>query len=890
MPELYTPPDIHVWKFASEISEYTLPEFPDQPGNRQLILIRKNFPDRGGVLKTAYDSLVRHFTAAGYGFTSEEGKAGLRIAAAVNSDFSPEQYSISIQGKKVEIEAAEPEGIRRGIYALIDVLCENSGRLPEKLRITRKPWLKTRLGRSPFSPIKRWPVYTDELLDDQDYYPDALLERLAHDAVNGIWIVSELRELSETSFRKTDSRREQRLKKLEQLVQKCRGYGIKVYLFMIEPFAALPDDELLRDHPEMFGPPAWGGKTCFCPAEANTRQYLFESFRSIFEAVPQLGGVINICQGERPTICLSSVRTGEQRPVACQAKCGLKTAEIMERSLRAMADGIKSAAPEARLIAWFYLPETEALAPWVPAAASKIPEGVIPLFNFESAAVKTQLGKSRRAGDYWVSCIGPSQRFLKAVRRSSGKEPGAKLQLSCGHEFAVVPYIPAPGIAYKKYRAMHETGIRHVMQSWYVGNFPGLLSKAMGLLAFEDFQEDEDSFLIRLARQEWQSDWHPVVKAWKKFYDAYQKFPFSLLFQYYGPQNSCVNWKFYFLPELYPLTPPWKPNFPASGDAVGECLGGFELEEVLTLLSELCSRWRQGCRLLEPLYRKYSKDRERLRDLNVAKAAEILFAGTRNLFRFYLLRRQLYSGDRSCLEPMIDCVKAQQQLFRELIPLLEFDSRLGFHGEALIRIFDENKARQAVADADAALHEAEQLRLSPLPPVRYAAERGVLQMIPAHRENAMPGARWSYAVADDCLRICVVPTSDTAVKGMEFYFIDLCGTRYPLYEMFEISGSRISGQGNLHKAVAGKQRSSGVQAFFRDGMYCFCWPLCGLPVAAGDSMVRFSFAVISDHGMIPASGKIMSGRLLMGAISPHDTVCLDLHGGVQNKKQDCGKE
>ena len=882
MQEQYTPQDIHDWKFASELSEYTLPVFPDKNA-AQLILIRKAFPDKNGVLETAYESLTRYFAAAGYRVTSDEKKADLQIAETVNPDFFPEQYSISIHSPQVEIEAAEPEGIRRGIYALIDILCENSGKLPDVLQITRKPWLKTRLSRSPFSPIKRWPVYTDELLDDQDYYPDALLERFAHDAVNGIWIVSELRELSETSFRKTDPRKELRLRKLKQLVQKCHRFGIRVYLFMIEPFGVLQDDELLKEHPEMFGPPAWGGKTCYCPAEANTRQYLFDSFRSIFTAVPQLGGVINICLGERPTTCLSSVRTCEQRLVECQAECGLDTGAIMERNLRAMSDGMKAAAPDARLIAWFYLPETESLAPWVTAAASKIPAGVIPQFNFESAAVKIQLDKPRRAGDYWVSCIGPSPRFRKAARKNSVKDLGAKLQLSCGHEFTVVPYIPAPGIAYRKYRAMHQMGVNHVMQSWYIGNFPGLLSKAMGLLAFEDFQENEESFLIRLARQEWQSDWRPAAKAWKKFYAAYQKFPFSLLFQYYGPQNSCVNWKFHFLPELYPLTPPWKPNFPASGDAIGECLGRFELEEVLTLLAKLCSSWRQGCRLLEPLYRKYSNNREHLRDLNIAKAAGILFYGTWNLFRFYQLRHRLYSGDRSCLEPMIDCVKAQQKLFRELIPLLESDSRLGFHGEALIRIFDENKTRQAIADADIALHEAEQLRQSPLPPLRYAQECGVLQMIPEHRENSMPGASWSYSATDDGLRIFVTPAQGFVIKGMEFYFIDLCGTRYPLYEMFEISGGQISGRGNLYRAVTGKKRSSGVRVGCLDGSYCFFWPRCGLPMADGDTVIRFSFALISDHGMIPATGKILPGRLLMGAISPHDTVCLELHGSSQRQ-------
>ena len=50
MQEQYTPQDIHDWKFASELSEYTLPVFPDKDA-AQLILIRKAFPDKSGVLE-----------------------------------------------------------------------------------------------------------------------------------------------------------------------------------------------------------------------------------------------------------------------------------------------------------------------------------------------------------------------------------------------------------------------------------------------------------------------------------------------------------------------------------------------------------------------------------------------------------------------------------------------------------------------------------------------------------------------------------------------------------------------------------------------------------------------------------------------------------------------
>ncbi len=78
MQEQYTPQDIHDWKFASELSEYTLPVFPDKNA-AQLILIRKAFPDKSGVLETAYESLTRYFAAAGYRFTSDEKKLTCRL-------------------------------------------------------------------------------------------------------------------------------------------------------------------------------------------------------------------------------------------------------------------------------------------------------------------------------------------------------------------------------------------------------------------------------------------------------------------------------------------------------------------------------------------------------------------------------------------------------------------------------------------------------------------------------------------------------------------------------------------------------------------------------------------------------------------------------------------
>ena len=67
----------------------------------------------------------------------------------------------------------------------------------------------------------------------------------------------------------------------------------------------------------------------------------------------------------------------------------------------------------------------------------------------------------------------------------------AKMQVCCSHEIASVPYIPTPGIIFKKFAAAHALGVTGVMECWYFGNYPSLMSKAAGELAFENDFSDE---------------------------------------------------------------------------------------------------------------------------------------------------------------------------------------------------------------------------------------------------------------------------------------------------------------------------------------------------------------------------------------------------------------
>ena len=172
LPELNFP-------FVEEMKKFSLPYFPGKKaGNcRNFWHLKKGFPDEKMLLETGYDSCRRYMKAGGYEETSSDGYC-LETIQKKTETF--EEYTLSLTPGKCVIAANDTEGIRRGLYEFLDLFCANEGVLPEKEEvITRKPFLSIRLGRCPFSPIKRWPVNTDELLDDIDYYPDAYLETLA---------------------------------------------------------------------------------------------------------------------------------------------------------------------------------------------------------------------------------------------------------------------------------------------------------------------------------------------------------------------------------------------------------------------------------------------------------------------------------------------------------------------------------------------------------------------------------------------------------------------------------------------------------------------------------------------------------------------------------------
>jgi hypothetical protein len=691
------------WKFIEELKrpfydQVKLHRKNAKPGEVSLlngVVFKLDFPNTQQLLETAYADLKSFLNLGGIG-TGE-----FQIITKQIKKVPAESYRIIVEDNFCCIEAGDCEGIRRGIYFFEDELLRSGGPFLKKSVIERKSIIKTRISRCFFGPINRPPMNRNELNDNTDYYPENYLNRLAHEGINALWMTVSFRDLCPSRFFPEYGKgRKERLEKLRTIVDKCARYGIKIYIFCIEPkgFGNIP--EYLNSLSDLDSNPYFSGHkangfTFFCTSTPEGQEYLEDCTYYIFSKIPRLGGLIDINLGERPTHCYSNIISLLNNN--CPRCSKRKPWEVFVDTTSAIARGIQKAAPEAEMISWLYVPslsesdvDVENTMEVIKDIAAHTPSNVTLQYNFESMGKVKQLGKEQVARDYWLSWPGPSEIFRESAEAAirNGAKASAKIQVGCSHEVASIPFVPVPGNLYKKYKAMHEIGCSTVMQCWYFGNYPGIMNKAAGELAFAPFPKNEDEFLLKLAEVDWNKDAPSVVNAWKKFQESYSNFPINLSFTWYGPLHDSIVWPLYLYPVDKPISPSWEFTFPLdSGDRIGECICyDHTLEETLELLDRMSELWNKGVEELKRIRANFLENRERLLDIGLAQALGIQISSANNIFNFYALREKLPSLKK---EKQLESLKAMRKIVEteiknseELKELCLNDSRLGFHSEA----------------------------------------------------------------------------------------------------------------------------------------------------------------------------------------------------------------
>ncbi|NLB96742.1 MAG: hypothetical protein GX785_13660 [Armatimonadetes bacterium] len=685
------------WAFVDELrvtpyhQRVTWRRREPQPGEAEFrdgVRLDLRFSDPGGLLETAFADFRRFLQLGGI---REDGPYTLTVHHCAVP--CREAFVVRVERDGCFLGAGDTEGIRRGLVWLEDEMLRREGPFLPLGEFTRRPVIRTRVSRCFYGPINRPPKSRDELADNVDYYPEEYLNRLAHEGVNALWFTLHFfRTVPSRIIPEYGQNAAPRLAKLRWMVEKCARYGIRIYPFCIEPAA------FTSPHPEVAAaaaahPDLRGHRGAFCTSTEKGQAYLEEATRTLFSEVPGLGGLIVIPVGERLTHCYSSsIPDGGRWPTpnTCPRCSQRKPWDVLSDTLAGLARGMHSVDPDAELIAWPY----GQFISWGPEAtveaARHIPKGVILQHNFETGGFNRQLGKMWPAWDYWLSYAGPSELFERCARAAveSGARVSAKLQVGCSHETATAQVVPAPGLLHRKYQAMRRLGVSAAMHSWYFGTYPSLMTRAAGELSFDPCPEDEDEFLLTLARRDWGRHAPEVARAWRWFCDGYSQYPTAHIFGYYGPMHDGPAWPLYLIPRRLPLAPTWQIGYPPSGDYIAECVTNrFTLREILTLCRRMAERWERGVRILKKLRPHFADNPECLADIGVATALGLQFRSGYNILRFYALREELAVAAApetrlDLLSRMREIVLDEMAIDDELIPLAEADSRLGFHSEA----------------------------------------------------------------------------------------------------------------------------------------------------------------------------------------------------------------
>lgn len=628
----------------------------------QGIYIENNFPDKENLLETA----IEDFSLFAQVFEIDGRKYPLYLEYSETDTF--EEFVVTVTKDFSKITAGDTEGIRRGIIYIEDEIKRSEGAFLTCGTIKKTPKIKARITRGFFSPTNRPPKNIDELFDDVDYYPDEYLNRLAHDGTNGLWIYTKLADLVKTDIiPEFGEGFEKRIAKLNKIIARAKRYGIGIYVFFIDP--TYLSAELSEKYPEIAGAECGGGKHTFCTHSKKGEAYCIEAMEKLAKSIPDAAGYIDITFGEHPTSCASVDNS------LCPRCKDYTKGEIIAHTTDLLREGLRRADVKSDFISWTYGYRRWTLEESLD-YVHHMPEDVIIMNSFEEMGFCEQLGKDRLAVDYWLSYAGPSDMYKKTAdeAKKEGKTTYAKLQVCCSHELATLPYIPVPGLLFDKY----SEGLSGVMQCWYFGNYPSLMSKAAGELTFEHNFSDKDAFLKRLAGIYFgKSKADDALKAWKYFEEAYKCYPVNIMFSYYGPMHDGVCWELQLKPKNKPLPRTWLFLDTPDGDRIYECLQeGHTLKEAITLLEIMNDKWQKG---LDALPKECPCKMK-----NVIDALTILFSSGKNILNFYKLRYELNgSPDKmATLQKMENIVRAEICNSEKMIPVCMRDSRLGYHSEA----------------------------------------------------------------------------------------------------------------------------------------------------------------------------------------------------------------
>lgn len=555
----------------------------------------------------------------------------------------------------------------------------------------------TRIWRSPSSAFGHFQKVADptseETFSALDAYSDNELAKIAASGFNSIWVHGNLNNVVRTQvFPELGAHAELHQRRLNALTERAARHGIKVFMYCQPPRAIPAEDQFWLHHPDVAGQAEVmtddHGKNIemlsLCTSTNKVKTFLHQAAVELAKKIPDLGGVIMITASEYPSHCWA--RRGRimladgnfsQAIMECPRCAQRRPEDVVSEIIQLVRNGIRSVSKDMKIIAWnwswtFYVP-----AP-CDEIISALPEDVILLVDFERGGRKVILGKERIIDEYSLGFAGPSEQFTRSLHAAEkrGLQVMAKLQFGTTHELATVPNIPVLGNVFAKADALRKMGLTGFMGCWNFGNM--ITANTMGFNAFltGSLPPERDAALAAFAREYFPDcNAEAVANAWLKFGEAMDCYPFSIPFLYSGPANFA-----FILPmEPAPLT--GKPVgrswlLDERGDDMSAAIDAYSIDEIITGFEQLSSLWHEG---MEIFRAAVGNSAHAMDETATVRVCYHMFRSIVNFCKVYRLRKH---WNDALLPEYQEIIADEIANLKEALPILEQDSRFGYHIEA----------------------------------------------------------------------------------------------------------------------------------------------------------------------------------------------------------------
>jgi hypothetical protein len=579
--------------------------------------------------------------------------------------------------------------------------------------------------------------YGDEILDGLPKFNAEYFAGVRDGGYTGIWIRGQLRDLVHfDEAPQWDNKVAARVEALKQIIETGRQAGVGIFLYFNEPRGLDAGDPIYEKYPDLQGPKNpladhfmagdFEADFAFCTQSAFTETYLTGGFEKLFRTCPGIAGVLLITTSEILSHCFSNVdernllnEDFKYREILCpRCKNSTSIATIID-VVEKIRKGIRAAESNAKIVAWNWSWGMHEEAPQKQ-IISGLSKDVSIMCDMQRGGSKTVNGIDLVIEEYSFSYLGPSPLFIETaqVAEEFGHELWAKIMVNATHEFLVTPYLPLPFRLAKKMIPVRDLGSRGIMCCWSYGGFPDTYMAQLGSKIFCDesftVEKIDDEVLAIATRTYGEENADLAFRAWRKFDEAFEFFPFDLFLIYYGPHMHGPGFEWVFTPEEIPM--PWYSMNQASrrGTKLSDWCGALSPQQIIDLLTELCDHWKPGVETLAAIFGVSNPfdalpnfddllNKPGFEDFNIARTIYLHYQSTIDFVKFRLATLQFFEHPKQQSEAKIiisQLIENEKPRIRAMSQIIAAYPQIPVAEEAQKALYTVDDLDQKLADME----------------------------------------------------------------------------------------------------------------------------------------------------------------------------------------------